>query len=83
MGGSDALVGCLGRIPIPIRTKLLAAFLLIEILLVALGATGLLALRKVERRTDDLASLQHTVLALPDYVKASTSGSSGRASRVA
>jgi signal transduction histidine kinase len=61
MKGGDALVGYVGRIPAPIRTKLLAAFLLIELLLVALGATGLLALREVEQRAGDLASLQHKI----------------------
>src|SRR5580704_12488752 len=61
MGGKDALVGYVGRIPAPVRTKLLAAFLLVELLLVALGATGLLALREVEQRAGDLASLQHKI----------------------
>ena len=51
MRGKDALVGYVGRIPAPVRTKLLAAFLLVELLLVALGATGLLALREVGRRS--------------------------------
>ena len=50
MGGKDAMIGYVGRIPAPVRTKLLAAFLPIELLLVALGAIGLLALREVERR---------------------------------
>jgi signal transduction histidine kinase len=61
MGERDALVGFVARIPVPIRTKLLAAFLLIELLLVALGATGLLALREVEQRARELASLQHKI----------------------
>ena len=61
MGGRDALVEYVGRIPAPVRTKLLAAFLLIELLLVALGATGLLALREVEQRGGDLAALQHKI----------------------
>jgi signal transduction histidine kinase len=61
MGARDALVGYVGRFPAPIRTKLLAAFLLIELLLVALGAIGLLALREVEQRASDLASLQHKI----------------------
>jgi signal transduction histidine kinase len=61
MGGRDALVGFVGRIPAPVRTKLLAAFLLIELLLVALGAIGLLALREVGQRAGDLASLQHKI----------------------
>ena len=61
MRGKDALVGYVGRIPAPVRTKLLAAFLLVELLLVALGATGLLALREVEQRAGDLASLQHKI----------------------
>ena len=50
MGGRDALIGYVGRIPAPVRTKLLAAFLPIELLLVALGAIGLVALREVEQR---------------------------------
>ena len=49
MQGRGALIGYVGRIPAPVRTKLLAAFLLIELLLVALGAIGLLALRTVNR----------------------------------
>jgi signal transduction histidine kinase len=61
MGGVDALVEYVARIPAPVRTKLLAAFLLIELLLVALGATGLLALREVEQRGRELASLQHKI----------------------
>ena len=61
MGGVDALVAYVGRIPAPVRTKLLAAFLLIELLLVTLGAIGLLALREVEQRAGDLASLQHKI----------------------
>ena len=61
MRGKEALVGFVGRIPAPIRTKLLAAFLLIELLLVALGAIGLLALREVEQRAGDLVSLQHKI----------------------
>ena len=61
MRGKEALVGFVGRIPAPVRTKLLAAFLLIELLLVALGAIGLLALREVEQRAGDLVSLQHKI----------------------
>ena len=61
MRGKDALVGYVGRIPAPVRTKLLAAFLLVELLLVALGATGLLALREMGRRAGELVSLQHKI----------------------
>ena len=61
MRGKDALARYVGRIPAPIRTKLLAAFLLIELLLVALGAIGLLAVREVGRRAVDLVSLQHKI----------------------
>ena len=61
MRGKDALARYVGRIPAPIRTKLLAAFLLIELLLVALGTIGLLAVREVGRRAGDLASLQHKI----------------------
>jgi signal transduction histidine kinase len=57
----ETLVGYIGRIPAPVRTKLLAAFLLVELLLVALGATGLLALQEVGRRAGELASLQHKI----------------------
>ena len=60
-GGRDALARYVGRIPAPIRTKLLIAFLLIELLLVALGAIGLLALQEVGRRAGDLTSLQHKI----------------------
>ena len=61
MRGKGALARYVGRIPAPIRTKLLAAFLLIELLLVALGAIGLLAVREVGRRAGDLVSLQHKI----------------------
>ena len=61
MRGKDALARYVGRIPAPIRTKLLAAFLLIELLLVALGAIGLLAVGEVGRRAGDLVSLQHKI----------------------
>ena len=61
MGGRDALVGYVARFPATVRSKLLAAFLLVELLLVALGATGLLALREVEQRAGDLVSLQHKI----------------------
>ena len=40
---------------------MLAAFLLIELLLVALGAIGLLAVREVGQRAGDLVSLQHKI----------------------
>ena len=61
MAGKDALARYVGLIPAPIRTKLLIAFLLIELLLVALGAIGLLAVREVGRRAGDLASLQNKI----------------------
>ena len=61
MRGKDALVGYVGRIPASVRTKFLAAFLLVELLLVALGATGLLALREVGRRSGEVVSLQHKI----------------------
>src|SRR5580700_8481426 len=52
MRGKDALARYVGRIPAPIRT---------ELLLVALGAIGLLAVREVEQRAGDLVSLQHKI----------------------
>jgi signal transduction histidine kinase len=61
VGTTDAVVGYVARLPVSVRAKLLAAFLLVEILLVALGATGLVALREVESRTRDLSSLQHKI----------------------
>src|SRR3984957_15206100 len=59
--GRDALARYVGRITAPIRTKLLAAVLLIELLLVALGTIGLLAVGEVGRRAGDLVSLQHKI----------------------
>jgi hypothetical protein len=40
MGGKDALVGYVGRIPAPVRHKLLAAFLLIEVRALRLPEDG-------------------------------------------
>ena len=54
MGGRDALIRYVGRIPAPIRTKLLAAFLLIELLLVARGAIGLLSPARSGTAPNDL-----------------------------
>jgi signal transduction histidine kinase len=61
MGGMNVLARYVARLPMRVRTKLLAAFLLVELLLVVLGATGLVALEEVENRAHDLSSLQHKI----------------------
>jgi signal transduction histidine kinase len=44
-----------------LRTKLLAAFLVIEVLLVSIGAIGLLSLREADRRANQIVALQHKI----------------------
>lgn len=56
-------VDFVARIPAPVKTKLLVAFLAIVALLVVLGAVGLGALRDADQRTDDLIRLQRKIAA--------------------
>ena len=51
------------RMPAAVHTKLLAAFLAIVILLIALGAVGLQALSDTNRRAKDLVELQRKIAA--------------------
>src|SRR5438477_12989099 len=44
-----------------LRTKLLMAFLLIEVLLVSIGVIGLLSLREADQRANQIVALQHKI----------------------
>jgi signal transduction histidine kinase len=59
----DRLVGFVSRIPAGIHAKLLAGFLAIVVLLVALGAVGLSMLSGVNDRTQELINLQRKIAA--------------------
>jgi len=58
-----ALPHLVARIPAPVHTKLLAAFLTIVVLLIAVGAVSLEALSAVNRRSEDLVKLQRKIAA--------------------
>src|SRR5512147_1140452 len=51
------------RIPGPLHAKLLAGFLAIVLLLIAVGAAGLQELAEVSRRAEDLVKLQRKIAA--------------------
>jgi signal transduction histidine kinase len=51
------------RIPASVHAKLLAAFLTIVVLLIAVGAVGLEALRAVNQRSEDMIKLQRKIAA--------------------
>jgi signal transduction histidine kinase len=51
------------RAPATVQVKLLAAFLAIVILLIAVGAVGLSVLAEVNRRTEDVVKLQRKIAA--------------------
>ena len=57
----NPLVGLVARVPAPVQTKLLAAFLAIAALLVMVGAVGLEGLREVNQRTEELIKLQRKI----------------------
>jgi signal transduction histidine kinase len=57
------LVGLVARLPVAIRTKLLAAFLAIVVLLVLLGAIGLQVLAGANQRAEELVKLQRKIAA--------------------
>ena len=57
----NPLVGLVSRVPAPVQTKLLAAFLAIAALLVMVGAVGLEGLREVNQRTEELIKLQRKI----------------------
>jgi signal transduction histidine kinase len=57
----SALVRLVSSVPAPVRIKLLAAFLAIEVLLILMGAVGLQVLSGVNQRTDELIRLQRRI----------------------
>ena len=57
------LVGLVSRAPAQVQTKLLAAFLAIVVLLIALGAVGLEVLSGMNRRTEELISSERKIAA--------------------
>jgi signal transduction histidine kinase/CheY-like chemotaxis protein len=60
---NNLLVGPVARLPWRVQTKLLAAFLAIVALLIALGAIGLYELRAVNQRTEDLIRSERKIAA--------------------
>lgn len=60
---SDRLPRLVARVPLPVHAKLLAAFLAIVVLLIAVGAVGLQSLRGVNQRAEDLVSLHRKIAA--------------------
>jgi signal transduction histidine kinase/CheY-like chemotaxis protein len=57
----NALVQLVSRVPARVGVKLLAAFLVIEVLLIVMGAVGLQVLSGVNQRTDELIKLQRKI----------------------
>jgi signal transduction histidine kinase len=57
------LVRVVARLPFTVHAKLLAAFLAIVLLLIAVGAVGLQTLSAVNRRAEDLVQLQRKIAA--------------------
>src|ERR1700730_2483163 len=55
----DGLVGFEARPSL--RTKLLMAFLVIEVLLVSVGVIGFLSLREADQQTNRVLALQHKI----------------------
>jgi signal transduction histidine kinase/DNA-binding response OmpR family regulator len=60
---NNLLVGPVARLPWRVQTKLLAAFLAIVVLLVALGAVGLYTLSGVNQRTEELIRSERKIAA--------------------
>jgi CHASE3 domain sensor protein len=60
---NSILVGPVVRLPWRVETKLLAAFLAIVALLIALGAIGLYELSAVDRRTEELIGSERKIAA--------------------
>jgi signal transduction histidine kinase len=57
----NPFVGLVARVPAPVQSKLLAAFLAIATLLIIMGAVGLQVLSGVNRRTEELIQLQRKI----------------------
>ena len=60
---TDWLPRIVARAPATIRTKLLAAFLSIVVLLITVGAVGLEVLTRVERHAEEMVTLQRKIAA--------------------
>src|SRR6266480_6687609 len=60
---NNLLVGPVARLPVRVQTKLLAAFLAIAALLIALGAVGLYTLSGVNERTVELIRSERKIAA--------------------
>jgi len=60
---NSLLVGPVARLPWRLQTKLLAAFLVIVALLIALGAVGLYTLSGVNQRTEELIKSERKIAA--------------------
>src|SRR6185295_8512748 len=60
---TDWLPRFVARAPATIRTKLLAAFLSIVVLLITVGAVGLQVLTRVERHAEEMVTLQRKIAA--------------------
>jgi signal transduction histidine kinase/CheY-like chemotaxis protein len=63
IGLNNLLVGPVARLPWRVQTKLLAAFLAIVALLIALGAVGLYTLSGVNQRTEELIRSERKIAA--------------------
>src|SRR5882672_6039957 len=61
MRRANALVRFVSRVPARVQIKLMAAFLAIVVLLIAMGAVGLQVLSGVNQRTDELIKLQRKI----------------------
>jgi signal transduction histidine kinase len=60
---NNPFVGSVARLPLRVQTKLLAAFLAIVALLIALGAVGLYTLSGVNQRTEELIRSERKIAA--------------------
>jgi signal transduction histidine kinase len=60
---AERLVRLVARVPATIHAKLLAAFLIIVVLLITVGAVGLQVLSEVNHRSEDLVKLQRKIAA--------------------
>src|SRR6516164_7122076 len=59
----DWLVQRMARVPVSVHAKLLAAFLVIVVLFITVGAAGLRVLSEVNRHTEELGIFQRKIAA--------------------
>jgi signal transduction histidine kinase/CheY-like chemotaxis protein len=59
----ERLIRLVAQMPAPVQAKLLAAFLAIVVLLIAVGAVGLQVLSEVNQRTEELVTLHRKIAA--------------------